>query len=240
MKRLLMLVVASLAMTLPALPAAAQEAPGEGMVEGIFRVTIEGELPENYSVYVETDAMTGGQGPICTTDAAMVAEGYTECVGGANELLFYAPEGTTVKYRILGSQGTGLSQKVIEEGSAIAKADGLTVEANLAFAAEEETPAPDETGPEPDDIESDDAEPGAADDQYSDETPAPEDNSGSDAASSASAGSEADPAPDGQTSKVAEANGGVLPDTGGAPLSLLAGAALLLSAGGFLAYRIAS
>lgn len=230
-----MLVVASLAMTLPALPAAAQEAPGEGMVEGIFRVTIEGELPENYSVYVETDAMTGGQGPICTTDAAMVAEGYTECVGGANELLFYAPEGTTVKYRILGSQGTGLSQKVIEEGSAIAKTDGLTVEANLAFAAEEETPAPDETGTEPDDVESD-----ATDDQYSDETPAPEDSSGSDAASSASAGSEADPASDGQTSKVAEANGGVLPDTGGAPLSLLAGAALLLASGGFLAYRIAS
>lgn len=230
-----MLVVASLAMTLPALPAAAQEAPGEGMVEGIFRVTIEGELPENYSVYVETDAMTGGQGPICTTDAAMVAEGYTECVGGANELLFYAPEGTTVKYRILGSQGTGLSQKVIEEGSAIAKTDGLTVEANLAFAAEEETPAPDETGTEPDDVESD-----ATDDQYSDETPAPEDSSGSDAASSASAGPEADPAPDGQMSKVAEANGGVLPDTGGAPLSLLAGAALLLASGGFLAYRIAS
>lgn len=239
------MVVASLAMTLPALPAAAQGAPGEGMVEGIFRVTIEGELPENYSVYVETDAMTGGQGPICTTDAAMVAEGYTECVGGANELLFYAPEGTTVKYRILGSQGTGLSQKVIEEGSAIAKTDGLTVEANLAFAAEEETPAPDETGAEPDDVESDDvesddAEPGAADDQYSDDTPAPEGSSGSDAASSASADSEADPASDGQTSKVAEANGGVLPDTGGAPLSLLAGAALLLSAGGFLAYRIAS
>ena len=230
-----MLVVASLAMTLPALPAAAQEDPGEGMVEGIFRVTIEGELPENYSVYVETDAMTGGQGPICTTDAVMVAEGYTECVGGANELLFYAPEGTTVKYRILGSQGTGLSQKVIEEGSAIAKTDGLTVEANLAFAAEEETPAPDETGTEPDDVESD-----ATDDQYSDETPAPEDSSGSDAASSASAGPEADPAPDGQMSKVAEANGGVLPDTGGAPLSLLAGAALLLASGGFFAYRIAS
>lgn len=223
MKRLLTLVVASLAMTLPALPAAAQGAPGEGMVEGIFRVTIEGELPENYSVYVETDAMIGGQGPICTTDAAMVAEGYTECVGGANELLFYAPEGTTVKYRILGSQGTGLSQKVIEEGSAIAKTDGLTVEANLAFAAEEETPAPDETGTEPDDVESDDAEPGAADDQYAEE-----------------AGKDTPVESDGETSKVAEANGGVLPDTGGAPLSLLAGAALLLAASGFLAYRIAS
>lgn len=217
------MVVASLAMTLPALPAAAQGAPGEGMVEGIFRVTIEGELPENYSVYVETDAMIGGQGPICTTDAAMVAEGYTECVGGANELLFYAPEGTTVKYRILGSQGTGLSQKVIEEGSAIAKTDGLTVEANLAFAAEEETPAPDETGTEPDDVESDDAEPGAADDQYAEE-----------------AGKDTPVESDGETSKVAEANGGVLPDTGGAPLSLLAGAALLLAASGFLAYRIAS
>lgn len=241
MKKLLMLVVASLTMTLPALPAAAQEAPGEGMVEGVFRVTVDGELPEDYSIYVESGVILPG-GVICTTDAVMVNEGYTECVdnGATNELVFFAPEGASVDYRILGSQGVALSQEVIAEGTTTAKTDGLTIDARHTFA--NEAPADPQPAEEPDAAEEADA----ADDQYSDETPAsddsstPDDSSAPDAVSSASVDSETAPIADGYTSKVAELHGGVLPDTGGASIALVAGAALLLAASGFLAYRIAS
>lgn len=226
MKKLLIMVLAALSMLLATTPAFAQGNPAEdeGMMEGVFRVTIEGDVPENYSVYVETDAMVGGQGPICTTDYAMVSEGYTECAGGGatNELIFYAPKGETVTYRILGSQGTGLSQEVIAEGSAVAETDGLTVDANLAFSGEEETPEdPEETT----DDSGTASNSGVAEDQYADETS--ENNSSGDTSAEAN----------GEMSQVAKANGGILPDTGGAPLSLLAGAALLLASGGYLAYR---
>ena len=217
MKKLLVMVAAALSTMLVVSPAFAQSDPSEaeGMVEGVFRVTIEGDVPENYSVYVETDAAVGGLGPICTTDAAIVAEGYTQCVGGGavNELPFFVPQGSTVEYRILGSQGTGLSQTVIAEGSTVAKTDGFTVDANLAFNGE--TPAEPPT------------EPGATEDQYTNQPPADE-TEGTSADTTKAAG---------EMSPVAEANGGILPDTGGAPISLLAGAALLLTAGGVLVYR---
>jgi len=257
MSKLLVMVVAALSMMLVVSPAFAQGDPSEaeGMVEGVFRVTIEGELPENYSIYAETDQAVGGMAPICTTDAAMVAEGYTECTGGGamNELTFFAPEGATVEYRILGSQGTGLSQEVIAEGSTVAETDGFTVDASHSFAGDPETPEDPEATPEQDDTGSDVSEPdvsepdvsepdvlsepgdtglsgtgsGAADDQYADE-----------ATTGETPPEDAPAESDGEMSKVAEANGGVLPDTGGAPLSLLAGAALILAAGGFLAHRL--
>lgn len=219
MNRLLILVVSALSMMLAASPAFAQEDPAnkEGMVEGTFRVIIDGEVPENYSVYVETDAAIGGQGPICTTDAVMVDEGYAECVGagGANELRFYAPEGTPVNYRILGSQGNELSQEVIKEGSTIAKTGGLMIEARLTFDGEGENSEDDDESND-DSNNNDDS---AASEQYEDDSSA-----------------------DGKSSGKGDdkASDGVLPDTGGSSLVLVAGASLLLAAGGFLGYRAIS
>lgn len=223
-RKLLAMIAASLAMTFAALPAIAQEAPEESMAEGVFKLTIEGEIPENYSFYVETDQAIGGLAPICTTDAEMVASGYTECVGGGavNELPFLVPQGETMHYRVLGSQGVGLSQEVVAEGDAVAETDGFTIEASYAFASE--TPESTDT-PE---------DPGAADDQYSDEASAEE-------APAEEVPAEEVPAPaasNGEISEVAELHGGILPDTGGASLTLFAGAALILAAGGFLAHRL--
>lgn len=218
-RNLLAMIAASLAMTFTALPAIAQEVPDQSTVEGVFKLTIDGEVPENYSFYVEMDQAIGGLAPICTTDAEMVASGYTECVGGGavNELPFLVPQGATMHYRVLGSQGVGLSQEVVAEGDAVAASDGFIIEASHAFTSE--TPESTDT-PE---------DPGAAGDQYSYEAPAEE------------VPAEKVPAPaasNGEISEVADLHGGILPDTGGASLALVAGAALILAAGGFLAYRL--
>jgi len=234
-RKLLALIAASLAMTFTALPVAAQEAPEENMVEGAFKLTIDGEVPEDYSFYVETDQAIGGLAPICTTDAEMVASGYTECVGGgaANELPFLVPQGETVQYRVLGSQSVGLSQEVIAEGNTIAETDGFIIEASHAFASEDSDPSKDSSTAEDSGTAED---PGVAGDQYSNEAPAEE-------IPAEEVTAEKVPAPaasNGEISAVAELHGGVLPNTGGTPIALVAGAALILAAGGFLAHRLTS
>lgn len=217
MKKLSIMVLAAFSMLFVVSPAFAQEnsAETEEVVEGVFRVVLEGDVPENYSVYAETDAAIGEMSPICTTDTTMVSAGYAECVGGGsiNELLFAVPQGATIDYRILASQGAGLAQTVIAEGSTVAETDGFIINASHAFAEEPVTSQESITKEEPVAKE----EPITSEEQYTSEAPASE-------ASAA-------------TSEVAEANGGVLPDTGGASLSLLAAALLLVTAGGFLAYR---
>lgn len=211
MKKLSIMVLAAFSMLFVVSPAFAQEnsAETEEVVEGVFRVVLEGDVPENYSVYAETDAAIGEMSPICTTDATMVSAGYAECVGGGsiNELLFAVPQGATIDYRILASQGAGLAQTVIAEGSTVAETDGFIINASHAFAEEPVTSQESITKEEPI----------TSEEQYTSEAPASE----------ASA----------VTSEVAEATGGVLPDTSGASLSLLAAALLLVTAGGFLAYR---
>ncbi len=212
MKKLTIMVLAAFSMLFVVSSAFAQEnsAETEGVVEGVFRVVLEGDVPENYSVYAETDAATGGMDPICTTDTMMVEAGYTECAGDGsiNELLFSVPQGATIDYRILGSQGVGLQQTVIAEGSTVAETDGFVINASHTFPGE----------PNTDEELVIDEDTGTGEEQYASE------------ASASESGGVA-------TSKVAEANGGVLPDTGGTSFSLLVGAVLLFAAGGFLAYR---
>ena len=228
-RKLLALITASLAMTFLALPAHAQEAPDSTTVDGVFRLVLNGEVPDDFSFYVETDQAIGGLAPICTTDAAMVAQGYTECVGGGavNELPFNVPQDATVQYRILGSQGTGLSQMVVAQGETLAETDGFIIEASHSFDGSPSDPS------DPSDS------PGAADDQYSGEAPAEDADApvASDGETNGQTGDETSGETDGQTGDVAELHGGVLPDTGGASPVLLLGAALVLSAGGFLAHR---
>ena len=237
-RKLLAMITASLVMTFMALPAHAQEAPKDTTVDGVFRLTLNGEVPDDFSFYVETDQAIGGLAPICTTDAAMVAEGYTECVGGGavNELPFNVPQGATVQYRILGSQGTGLSQMVVAEGETVAETDGFTIDASHSFDGSPSEPT--ET-------------PGTVDDQYSDEAPAEDataptasnggmnggTNGGTNGETNVETNGGSSEATSGEASDIAELHGGILPDTGGASVVLLFGAALILSAGGFLAYR---
>jgi LPXTG-motif cell wall-anchored protein len=212
MKKLSIMVLAAFSMLFVVSPAFAQEnlAETEGVVEGVFRVVLEGDVPENYSVYAETDAAIGGMDPICTTDITMVDAGYTECAGDGsiNELLFSVPQGATINYRILASQGAGLAQTVIAEGSTLAETDGFIINASHTFTGE----------PNTDEELVIDEDTGTGEEQYASEAPASDSG-------------------DVATSEVAEANGGVLPDTGGTSFSLLVGAVLLFVAGGFLAYR---
>ncbi len=213
-------ILASLTMSLTALPAFAQEVPGEGVVNGVFRLTIGGDVPADYSFYVETDAAVGGHAPICTTDAQMVEEGYTECVGGGavNELPFSVLEGETMEYRVLGSRGAALSQEVVAEGS-MTPEDGFTVDASFDFSGSELGGTPTEDAPED----------GAAQDQYEDRDDETTDDGGSAEGTGEEDGGSGDPT--GGT--------GLLPDTGGASLTVIAGILLLFAAGGFLAYRVA-
>lgn len=100
-----------------------------------FEVTIEGEVPENVSFYVESDAVPGGV--ICTTDAAANEQaGYPECRGGGEteRLEVLITSGEEFDYRMLTSQGSELSQSVVAEGSEVAE-DGLVVEATYSFQA---------------------------------------------------------------------------------------------------------
>lgn len=107
--------------------------PDTGLVNGVFGLVIEGEVPEDYSFYAEANIGNGGE-VICTTDDRMVGLGYPECQGGGavNEVPFVAPEGQEIEYRLLGSQGAGLSQTVVSAGT-VAAAEGLRIEAAYAF-----------------------------------------------------------------------------------------------------------
>lgn len=181
---------------------------------GEFRLTLNGDAPENVSFWVESEA-PGIEGVICTTDAAMVDSGVAECRdgGAVNELAVTAPAGKSVDYRILGSRGAELSQSVISEGS-VAVGDGFVVDAAYTF---------DTSGG------------GAADAQYGGEDDGAAGNTDQDIVEDTVKGT-----PD--TGTVADSHDptggtGLLPDTGGTSLlAVMAGASLLI-AGGFLAYR---
>lgn len=103
--------------------------PAEAMVA--FELTLGGEVPEDVSFYVESTSGPGGV--ICTTDEAANEEaGYPGCEGGGavNRAEFPMPAGAPFDYRVLTSQGSELSQSVVDEGSVAAAETGLV----LAFA----------------------------------------------------------------------------------------------------------
>jgi hypothetical protein len=215
----------------------AQVDPEAGLVNGVFGLTLEGEVPEDFSFYAEANIGSGGE-VICTTDADMIGVGYPECVGGGavNEVSFVAPDGQNIQYRILGSQGAELSQKVISEGTAVA-AEGVRIDASYTF------------GPEPledfseSPIQDPEWEPDVDEDQYGgvssgavEETggeslePAAEEEAvilAEEAAANVVPGSVAD---------IATGGTGLLPDTGGVVPWPIIGAVLL--AGGLLARRL--
>ena len=135
----------------------AQVDPEEGLVNGVVGLTIDGEIPEDVSFYVEANIGNGGE-VICTTDAELVGLGYAECQGGGavNEVPFVAPDGGNIQYRILGSRGAELSQTVVSEGSTVA-AEGVRIDASYVFALEDFTENP---------IQKPDWEPDVDEDQY--------------------------------------------------------------------------
>ena len=98
-----------------------------------FELSIEGEVPEDYSFYVENSVNDGGV--ICTTDATVVEEaGYPKCRPDAiNAAEISLPAGEPFDYRILRSRGTELSSFVLEEGSEVAE-DGLVIRASYSAA----------------------------------------------------------------------------------------------------------
>lgn len=98
-----------------------------------FEVALEGKVPENASLYVQSDAVPGGV--ICTTDeAANERAGYPECRGGGEKERLEVPmaPGQEFDYRILANRGNELSESVVAEGSEVAD-DGLVVEASYSF-----------------------------------------------------------------------------------------------------------
>ncbi len=111
----------------PVAGAAAEE------VNVVFRLSIQGEVPEDYSFYVENSVGDGGV--ICTTDATVVEEaGYPECRPDAtNQVEIPLPAGEPFDYRILRSRGTELSSFVLDEGFEVAEA-GLVVETSYSTA----------------------------------------------------------------------------------------------------------
>jgi hypothetical protein len=106
--------------------------PGEE-ANVVFELSIEGEVPENYSFYVESSVGDGGV--ICTTDATVVEEaGYPECRSDdINRAEVPITAGEPFDYRILRSRGTALSSFVLDEGSEVAE-DGLVIEASYSTA----------------------------------------------------------------------------------------------------------
>lgn len=215
---MLVALLAASAVALAGLPAAVLAQDTEERAEGKFRLTLEGPAPENVSFWVESNVGDGGV--ICTTDAAMVASGITECRDGGevNEMSYSAPVGSTFEYRIVGSQGVELSQETIAEGSKVAE-DGFVVDATFTFSGEPIGGEPSGTQPEDTTTTDDETDDEAAGDQYED----------------ASSGDEESP-----SKGDSDAAEGVLPDTGGSSVVLVAGAALLLATGGFLAYQMIS
>lgn len=222
---MLVALLAASAVALAGAPAAVLAQDTEERAEGKFRLTLEGPAPENVSFRVESNVGDGGV--ICTTDAAMVETGIAECRdgGGVNEMSYSVPAGSTFEYRIVGSQGVELSQETIAEGSKVAE-DGFVVDATFSFSGEPIGDEPSGTQPEDSPSTDDDSDgtdgDGAAGDQYEDDS-SDNDKESSDKEDSGKEDSDAED--------------GVLPDTGGFSLALVAGAALLLAASGFLAYR---
>lgn len=209
----LMILAAVLVVSLGASsPAFAQEEQGT-KVSGTVRLTLNGAAPDNVSFWVESN-VPGVEGVICTTDAAMIAAGETECRdgGAVNELVLTAPAGSAVDYRVIGSQGSELSQEMIAQGSMVAE-EGFVMDASYAFSG-------DVTGGEPE---------GTAQTQTVDETVQATDGTGNSGGGQTT--TEASKDPTGGT--------GILPDTGGVPVPLLVGAGLFLAAGGFLTHRSA-
>ena len=98
-----------------------------------FELSIEGEVPDDFSFYVENSVGEGGV--ICTTDAAVVEEAdYPECRPDAsNTADLPLPDGETFNYRVLRSRGTELSSLVLDEGSEVAE-DGLTIKTSYSAA----------------------------------------------------------------------------------------------------------
>ncbi len=120
----------------PALLEVGEVAPVDGAAgeaNVVFKLSIEGEVPEDYSFYVESSTSDGGV--ICTTDATVVEEaGYSECRPDAiNTAEIPLPAGEPFDYRVLRSRGTELSSFVLDEGSEVAE-DGLVIEASYSSA----------------------------------------------------------------------------------------------------------
>lgn len=224
--------------------------PAAGLVNGVFGLTLEGQVPANVSFYAEANIGSGGE-VICTTDDALVGAGYPECVGGGavNEVSFVAPAGQDIQYRILGSLGTGLSQEVLSEGTAVA-AEGVRIDAGYAFPAE---PLEDLTE---DPIQQPEWEPDADEGQYGEvSSNTTEGADGEDAAGAAGGSGEGTPEQSGgageavipaeraaasvvpgSVADIATGGTGLLPNTGGlAPWPVLGA---LLLAGGLLARRL--
>jgi len=106
---------------------------GADTVTATFRLEIEGDLPEDFSFYVEDSQGTGGV--ICTTDEDVIAEGtYPECEdgGGTNEVSFPVRGGEPFDYRVLASRGVELSQQVVLEDS-LSPTDDFTVDATYSI-----------------------------------------------------------------------------------------------------------
>jgi hypothetical protein len=203
--------------------------PEAGLVNGVFGLVLEGEVPTDYSFYVEANIGNGGE-VICTTDAEMVGLGYAECEGGGaiNEVPFVAPEGQDIEYRVLGSRGSGLSQEVISEGSAVA-AEGVRIDATYAFDGQ---PLEDHSE---DPIQDPDWEPDADEDQYGvgaageetgvEETSIAETSVEEEVIPAEEAAQNVEP---GSIADIATGGTGLLPETGGLALLPVLGAALLI------------
>ena len=221
-----------------ATPALAQEAeplveeqalvePEAVLVNGVFGLVLEGEVPADYSFYAEANIGNGGE-VICTTDVEMVGLGYAECVGGGavNEVPFVAPEGQSIEYRVLGSQGSGLSQEVVSEGTIVA-AEGVRIDATYAFDGQ---PLEDHTE---NPIQDPDWEPDADEDQYGagaageETTTVEEDAVEEEVIPAEEAAQNVEP---GSIADIATGGTGLLPETGGLALVPILGAALLIGA----------
>lgn len=110
--------------------------PAEAVVA--FELALGGEVPENVSFYVESTSGPGGV--ICTTDAAAnERSGYPACEGGGavNRAEFPMPAGAPFDYRVLVSQGSELSQSVVDEGSVTAAETGLVLAVAYSFDGED-------------------------------------------------------------------------------------------------------
>jgi len=190
--------------------------PGGGTATATFRLVVEGEVPQDFSFYVEDSQGTGGV--ICTTDEDVLSEAsYPECRGGgaANEVEFPVGTDQPFDYRILGSRGVELSQRVVSEGSLTPTGD-FVVDASYSFSEDPVLGAPTDDQYDPSDPDATTPETG---------TPEEPDLNGDGAVDAADeryaarVSTRADKATD-------EGGEPVLPDTGGNPVPV---SALLLA-----------
>lgn len=201
-------------------------------VNGVFRMILDGRSTEaGYSFYVESDSEGVGT-VLCSTDPGMVEAGYSDCGPGTLEVPFVAPAGEEVSYRILGNLGNELSQFVVSEGSQVA-AEGMVIEGSYSFR--------EDTDDKVDPVDE------AAGAQYAGESDQVRDTSSGEASSggipAGPQGDDAEEAPgSGIASSVAAIAGaglsGLLPQSGGSPIVLVAGGALLIAAGGLLMKKV--